>query len=339
MSADHPLTSSWRPGAEFLDSDPSSLASRGENDAPRLAKDAEYATAVFKAWKEETEKNDHRSSVAAPLVYDSNDGCSLHGHIYRPSPPSASNATAQLPGIVLFHTGAGPQDVFLRWKADSLASDASLFPSGGCIVLIADILGDAEGWAWSSDRSRYQTVRSNTLVPDAQGQRQNLQGRVRAAIDALSNQPGVDPDRIGVLGFCLGGHPVLELARMKIPAVKAMATFHGVFDGVGVLSSVGENDGRGGHQDDAGAETEYRAEVLVCTGIDDPFVPPEDVALAEQMFRDLGCKCTVMKFENTRHGFTNPAQDFNPSPSFGYNPHSEERAMLEMRNLLQRRLC
>ena len=106
MSADRPLTTSWRPGAEFLDSDPSSLT-------PQLAKDAEYADAVLKAWKEETEENDHRSSVATPLVYDSNDGCSLHGHIYRPT-ASNKHSTAKLPRIVLFYTGAGHHNIFLR---------------------------------------------------------------------------------------------------------------------------------------------------------------------------------------------------------------------------------
>ena len=68
------------------------------------------------------------------------------------------------------------------------------------------------------------------------------------SIGALSSQPGVDPRRIGALGFCLEGHPILELARMRRaldPKVRVMAT-HGVFDGVRDLQPLGPIKGGGG---------------------------------------------------------------------------------------------
>ena len=111
------------------------------------------------------------------------------------------------------------EDIFLRWKADSLVAQT------GCVVLIADILGDETGWAWH-DREKYGTVRKKVLLPDENGERKQLGNRVQAAIDTISTQHGVDKDRIGVMGFCLGGHPVLELARMKNPSVKTLVTFH-----------------------------------------------------------------------------------------------------------------
>ena len=120
---------------------------------PRLARDGDYASAVLGAWWDEVAARDERygggdgpggsSSVSAPLVYGrAADGASLHGRVYRrrPPPPETNDADPPpppsphpplLPGIILFHTGAGPQDVFLRWKADSLVSDRETFGDGG----------------------------------------------------------------------------------------------------------------------------------------------------------------------------------------------------------------
>lgn len=331
--------SSWRPGADLLDIDPSALASSsssGEGSLllPRLAKDEDYAKAILTAWRAEIESrpttgggdgdyNRGEGSVASPLAYRSkNDGSRLYGHVYRSSPPppsdendsSSEESSLLLPGVVLFHTGAGPQDAFLRWKADSLATDREMFGEGGCVVLIADIIGDATGWAWS-DRERYDAVRGSVLVPDGNRERRELAGRVRAAIDALKAQPGVDPDRIGAMGFCLGGHPILELARMRDPSVRVMATFHGVFDGVRDLGPP-----VGGRRPGEANAPESR--VLVCTGEDDPFIPTEDLDAAMKMFEDSGCQTELMRFEGTRHGFTNPAQDCNPNPAFAYHGRS-----------------
>lgn len=109
------------------------------------------------------------------------------------------------------------------------------------------------------------------------------------------------------MGFYLGGQPILELARMKNPNVRVMVTFHGVFNGIlGLASGVSNAD-------------VTRCHVLVCTGEDDPFVPPDDLDTAMDMFRDLGYQSKLMKFERTRHGFMNPAHDYNPSDTFAYN--------------------
>jgi len=173
------------------------------------------------------------------------------------------------------------EDIFLRWKADSLVVQT------GCVVLIADILGDETGWAWN-DRDKYDTVRKKVLLPDENGERKQLTNRVQAAIDTISTQHGVDKDRIGVMGFCLGGHPVLELARMKNPSVKALVTFHGVFDSIKKLSPVS-----------SGNDVVKDCNVLVCSGADDPFVADEDLSEAMSTFNKLGYQSKLMKFDNT----------------------------------------
>ena len=322
---------SWLPGTALLNWSPSILSKKGENH-PRLAKDVNYASAILNAWKADLDSRRHLvvGSVSAPYVYQcQGDGSFLHGHVYRPSPPPLDPSAT--PGIVLFHTGAGPQDLFLRWKADTLVCDGDVFGENGCVVLVADLIGDGVGWAWDGDRSRYENVRSSLLVTDERGERENLRRRVQAAIDAISAQRGVDPQRIGALGFCFGGHAILELGRMKIPSVRAMATFHGVFDGARMLSSFGRSsEGRG--------ESAAKSDVLIFTGDDDPFVSAEELNAAVAVLRGSGYDCNVMRFENTRHGFTNPAQDFNPSPAFAYNEEASTQAWSATRKLLKESL-
>lgn len=329
----------WSPGSDLLRLDPSTLSKEGPSQ-PQLAKDEDYASAILKSWGEEFTKrtagSDGGGSISSPFTYNASDGTPLYGHVYRPSPPppsdDSSSAENSLPGIILFHTGAGPQDIFLRWKADSLVNDRDTFGEGGCVVLIADILGDESGWAWH-DRERYDLVRKSVLLPDENGQRNKLADRVQAAIDALAAQPGVDAEKIGAMGFCLGGHPILEMAKMKNPSIRVVVTFHGVFDGVRKLSSVESCI-------DEGTDMPPAVNVLACTGADDPFISEEDLDAAIKMFGDLGCQSKVMKFENTRHGFTNPAQDYNPNKdAFAYNEESYDKAWSAALSLLKDMAC
>ncbi len=88
-----------------------------------------------------------------------------------------------LPGVILFHTGAGPHGAFLHWRADSPAGSDRTFGKGGCVILIADILGDGVGWAWR-DKNWYKAARSSLLARDESGGRKALEARVRAAVDA-----------------------------------------------------------------------------------------------------------------------------------------------------------
>ncbi|KAL7517441.1 hypothetical protein ACHAWX_002362, partial [Stephanocyclus meneghinianus] len=321
------LIQNWAPD------DPSKTLCSG---TPRLAKDSNYASAILAAWKDDVDNrsNDAVTSVAAPIVYHDDEGCPLFGYVHRPANTVQNNFNLKnnhLPGIILFHTGAGPQDVFLRWKADVLVTDSHTFPDG-VVVLIADILGDETGWAWDTDRSRYESVATYLLKPDENGNRVLLQSRVRAALDALVDQPGVDPKRVGVLGFCLGGHPILELGRMAKECVRAMVSFHGVFGSVHKMKTHAYQRKEFEFKDDGKKEP---CHVLMCTGKEDPFVTHADLTTAQAMFETMGYKVAVMQYDDTRHGFTNPAQAYNSNPAFGYNPESSGLAWEAMRCLLK----
>jgi len=182
--------------------------------------------------------------------------------------------------------------------------------------MICDIISDDKGWAWSSDRAKYNDARKEVMESstDANGQtyRPELQRRVQAAVDTLKDVNFVDSTRIASLGWCMGGHPCLELGRMSIPGMKAVVTFHGVFDAVAVDET---NEAPGASEADNPAD---RPCCLVCNGKDDPFVRREDLDSCKQIFEQNGWEWKLVQYERTRHGFTNPAQDLNTSEAFSF---------------------
>ena len=108
---------SWTSGTDTLNSDISTLSKQDKSTGrPQLAKDEEYASAILTAWGKEVgtrDREDNETSVSSPITYHCNDKSSLYGHIYRRSSSTTNNDTIEersLPGIILFHTGAGPRE-------------------------------------------------------------------------------------------------------------------------------------------------------------------------------------------------------------------------------------
>jgi Dienelactone hydrolase family len=274
---------------------------------PRLAGSVQSATAILEAWRREEAESDCSDWDAewASVRYweDENHATHLHGHWVR-KPPAVGSSNTKAPKsvkrIVLFHTGAGPHDLFLLWKAVALVNDPVL-NSGedgtDLMVMIADVLSDELGWAWDStdDRSKFRTVTSELLRHcDTSCGRPVLQDRIRAAINCCcssnsridgggtdndndpDHHPVVAVDQIAALGWCLGGHCISELARMQEfhPQLSAMATFHGVFTGAGLVA---HPDNKKNDVVPLPSTGRKHCEVLICHGCQDPFVPDEDL--------------------------------------------------------------
>jgi len=306
--------------------EPSVLAKTGTVATPQLAKDVDYARAVQEAWREETEARTF-TSESTPITYKDNEGTPLYGHLVRRI--DAQSTTTSVPGIVLFHTAAGPHDLCMHWKADSLVTDVSTFPDG-CVVLVADILSDDVGWGWNSDRTKYNEAREWVLSPNDDGICSRFQSRLQAALDALKAIPGVDSSRMAAMAWCLGGLAVVELGRMQAPSMKAMVTFHGVFDGKPPLPPADGSSGK---------DSSNVCKVLICNGTQDPFVSQDMLDAAVATLQQNSCRVSVLSLDGARHGFTNPAQDFNPHPSFGFNQEAATKSWTFACSLLQRELA
>ena len=317
----------------------------GDADKPRIAKDFAYANAVLDAWKQdEQEATTLWDTKIRPIVYMDEEETPLYGRIVVKNKEMSPDK--KRPGILLFHTGAGPHDIFLYWKAaalvNSLADDDN---DDNVVVLIADILSDDTGWAWDDDRTKYTRSRDQVLhveeASDSAGtlswSRPLLAKRIKSAINTMMEEEDVDPSRIAAIGWCLGGHSILELARISVNdddiSIRAMVTFHGVFDGVPKMEPFDDSDGAGALPDLS------RCELLICNGVEDPFVKAEDMENALRIFQKLRIPVSLLQLRDARHGFSNPAQDFNTnSKAFGYHQESANKSWRQGIALLRRRL-
>jgi dienelactone hydrolase len=137
--------------------------------------------------------------------------------------------------------------------------------------------------------------------------------RARVALEKLASLPLVDPNRLAMIGYCMGGTFSLEMARDGA-ALRGVVSFHG------------------GLETKRPAEAgQIKAKVLVCHGADDPFVPPAQVnAFAEEMTK-AGADWQLISYGGTVHSFTNPEAGKIGNPGLAYNKLTDERSWKAMR--------
>jgi len=139
-----------------------------------------------------------------------------------------------------------------------------------------------------------------------------FRNRARAALDKLASLPQVDASRLAMIGYCMGGTFSLELARDGAP-LRGIVSFHGGLD-----TKLPAEAGK------------VKAKILVCTGADDPFVPPAQVnALAEEMTK-AGADWQIISYSGTVHSFTNPEADSTGIPGLAYNKQTDTRSWKSM---------
>lgn len=143
--------------------------------------------------------------------------------------------------------------------------------------------------------------------------------RFMAAMDFLKGRATVDPARIAAIGYCFGGGVVLSMARQGID-LKGVVSFHGSLKAVAPAKPGIIN-----------------AKILVLTGGDDGFVPPEQVEAFKREMEAPGADFRIISFPGAKHSFTNPDADslgkkFNMP--IAYNPEANKESWEEMKMFL-----
>ena len=125
------------------------------------------------------------------------------------------------PGVLLYTDAYGVRD--------SMHGIAERLAGLGYVVLLPDVFhfaGDyppfdkATVWSDPPERARLMAL-LQSLTPE------RVRGDSRAWIDALAAQRGVRRDRIGVVGYCMGGRLSFLTAGLHPGDVRAAASFHG----------------------------------------------------------------------------------------------------------------
>jgi carboxymethylenebutenolidase len=135
----------------------------------------------------------------------------------------------------------------------------------------------------------------------------------RSGLDWLSQHRKVVPGKIGVTGFCIGGHLAFRAAFQ--PDVKATVCYYGT----------GIHDGRLGQDADAGSlarVNEIRGELLMIFGAKDPHVPDAGRDTIDRALKSAGTRCRTSLYP-ADHAFT---RDEGPR----FDPEATDQAFAQM---------
>ena len=125
-----------------------------------------------------------------------------------------------------------------------------------------------------------------------------------AALERLRNEEGVDPARVGLVGFCVGGFAAFLGACRLDPA--ATVAFYGggivrAREGMLLAPVLEEADA-------------IDAPLLALFGSDDGSIPPTDVAAIRSKLEATGSGSEVHVYEGAKHAFFNDRRpNFHPA--------------------------
>lgn len=203
---------------------------------------------------------------------------------------SPAKAGERRPAVLVSHAWAGRDD-FVIDKAKALAGL-------GYAAFALDNYGKGVLGANNEENSK--------LIGPFMADRALLRGRLLAGLETLRAQPGVDPDRIAIMGYCFGGLCALDLARSGAD-IRGAISFHGLLLPSGLDAQP------------------IKARVLALHGYADPMVPPEQVVAFGKEMTDAGVDWQLHAYGGVLHAFTVPEAN---DPGFGtvYNASAERRS-------------
>jgi dienelactone hydrolase len=130
---------------------------------------------------------------------------------------------------------------------------------------------------------------------------QRLRERATAWLDHARALPGVDPARIAAIGYCFGGHCVLELARTGAD-LAAVVSYHGLLTTRSPASP--------------GA---IKPQIAAFCGDRDPFAPEETINGLRRELQSAGAHHQVTIFGGVAHSFTDPDAALLNRPGIAYD--------------------
>ena len=214
--------------------------------------------------------------AAGPLVEFSSLGGNGSGYLAVPP------AEGRKPAVIVIQEWWGVND-WIREQTDRLAGQ-------GYVALAVDLY---RGRLAATPEKAHELSRA---LPE-----DRAMADLRAGFGYLASRADVDPARIGVVGWCLGGGYALALAANE-PRLAAAAINYGR-----LIS------------DPAGLDP-IRAPILGNFGTADRGIPAEDVRAFERALKAKGKAADVRLFEGAGHAFMNPGNQQ------GYDPAAAKEA-------------
>lgn len=148
-----------------------------------------------------------------------------------------------------------------------------------------------------------------------------LRARAVAWHSLVSDMASVDRSRVAAIGYCFGGHCVLELARTGVE-LKAVVSFHGLLE-----TSMPAQPGT------------ITGVVAVYTGAEDPYAPEQHVQALRQEMTVARARWQVTVFGGAAHAFTDPDAGTMNRPGIAYNALADQASWAGTSALLKAELA
>ena len=180
----------------------------------------------------------------------------------------APTGKGPFPGIIVIHEYWGLND----WVKEQAAK----FVDQGYVALAVDLY---RGKVATTPDMAHELMRG---VPEDRAKRD-----LHAAFEFLQSQPNVKKNRIGSIGWCMGGGYSLDVALQE-PALAADSIHYGHL------------------ATDPEALTKINAPILGIFGGKDRGITPDDVRKFEEALKKLGKKVEIKIYPDAGHAFENP---------------------------------
>jgi carboxymethylenebutenolidase len=203
----------------------------------------------------------------------------IGAHSQQPVTFPSGDSTAQ--ALLYLPQGAGPHPALIvihEWWGlnDWIKQEAAGYAAKGYVALAVDLY---RGKVATTPDLAHELSRG---LPQDQGVRD-----LNAAFTYLQGRKDVARDRIGAVGWCMGGGYALQLA-IAAPALKAVAINYGSL------------------ATDKNALAQIHAAVLGNFGGQDHGIPPEAVHAFEAAMQSVGKPVDVKIYPQAGHAFQNP---------------------------------
>jgi carboxymethylenebutenolidase len=196
-----------------------------------------------------------------PVAYKSGDE-TVQGILYTPA------GKGPFPGLLVIHEYWGLND-WVKEQASKLADQ-------GYVSLAVDL---DRGKVANTPDMAHELMRG---VPEDRAKRD-----LHAAVELLNAQPKVKNDRIGAIGWCMGGGHALDVALQE-PDLAAVVINYGHL------------------ATDPDALKKIKASILGIFDGQDRGIPPADVHKFERQLKQLGKKVEIKIYDDAGHAFENP---------------------------------
>lgn len=176
-------------------------------------------------------------------------------------------------GVIILYSAMEGRGEFSINYAKNLAK-------AGFVAFVADVYGDG--------KATHDFALAKSWVMALIGDRGKVRARAITAYDTVRQFTWVNPDKIGAIGFCLGGMCVIEVARSGAPLMAGVSV-HGV---------LAKSD----------LETkQISAKLMILNGYIDPSSPPSVTNnFAEELFNAGNKDWVLVNFGNAKHSFSDP---------------------------------